>query len=34
MVNIASRIQTLGVPGSILFSKNIANEIKNKTEFN
>ncbi|MBL0130824.1 MAG: hypothetical protein IPP43_06625 [Chitinophagaceae bacterium] len=33
VVNIASRIQTLGVPGSILFSKNIANEIKNKTEF-
>ena len=32
-VNVASRIQTLGVPGSILFSKKIANEIKNKSEF-
>ncbi|WP_373520979.1 adenylate/guanylate cyclase domain-containing protein [Aquiflexum sp.] len=32
-VNIASRIQTLGVPGSILFSKSIANEIKNKSGF-
>jgi len=32
-VNIASRIQTLGVPGSILFSKKIADEIKNKAEF-
>ncbi|TAL44804.1 MAG: tetratricopeptide repeat protein [Chitinophagaceae bacterium] len=33
VVNIASRIQTLGVPGSILFSKKIADEIKNKAEF-
>ena len=32
-VNVASRIQTLGVPGSILFSKKIADEIKNKSEF-
>jgi class 3 adenylate cyclase/TolB-like protein/Flp pilus assembly protein TadD len=32
-VNIASRIQTLGVPGSILFSKSVANEIKNKSGF-
>ena len=32
-VNIASRIQTLGVPGSILFSKRINDEIKNKSEF-
>ncbi len=32
-VNIASRIQTLGVPGSILFSKKVTDEIKNKTEF-
>jgi len=32
-VNVASRIQTLGVPGSILFSKSIANEIKNKSSF-
>jgi TolB-like protein/Tfp pilus assembly protein PilF len=32
-VNIASRIQTLGVPGSVLFSKKVADEIKNKAEF-
>ena len=32
-VNITSRIQTLGVPGSILFSKKINDEIKNKSEF-
>ena len=32
-VNIASRIQTLGVPGSILFSKKVTDEIKNKAEF-
>ncbi|MEO7393880.1 MAG: adenylate/guanylate cyclase domain-containing protein, partial [Chitinophagaceae bacterium] len=32
-VNIASRIQTLGVPGSVLFSKKITDEIKNKSEF-
>src|SRR5688572_2328628 len=32
-VNIASRIQTLGIPGSILFSKKVADEIKNKAEF-
>ena len=32
-VNVASRIQTLGVPGSILFSKKIADELKNKSEF-
>lgn len=32
-VNIASRIQTLGTPGSILFSKKVADEIKNKSEF-
>ena len=32
-VNIASRIQTLGIPGSILFSKKVTDEIKNKTEF-
>lgn len=32
-VNIASRIQTLGTPGSILFSKKVANEIKNKAGF-
>jgi TolB-like protein/class 3 adenylate cyclase len=32
-VNIASRIQTLGIPGSILFSKKVADELKNKLEF-
>lgn len=32
-VNVASRIQTLGVPGSVLFSKKIKDEIHNKTEF-
>ena len=32
-VNIASRIQSLGVPGSVLFSKKITDEIRNKTEF-
>ncbi len=32
-VNLASRIQTLGIPGSILFSKKVADEIKNKGEF-
>ena len=32
-VNVASRIQTLGVPGSVLFSKKIKDEIRNKAEF-
>lgn len=32
-VNVASRIQTLGSAGSILFSKKITDEIKNKAEF-
>ncbi len=32
-VNIASRIQSLGVPGSVLFSKKIKDEINNKAEF-
>ena len=32
-VNIASRIQSLGIPGSILFSKKISDEIRNKSEF-
>ena len=32
-VNVASRIQSLGTAGSILFSKKIADEIKNKSEF-
>lgn len=30
---MASRIQSLGVPGSILISKKVTDEIKNKTEF-
>lgn len=32
-VNVSSRIQSLGTAGSILFSKKIADEIKNKVEF-
>lgn len=32
-VNIASRIQSIGVPGSVLFSKKISDEIRNKSEF-
>ena len=32
-VNVASRIETLGVPGSVLFSKKVADEIRNKSEF-
>ena len=32
-VNISSRIQTLGIAGSILFSKKVTDEIKNKNEF-
>ena len=32
-VNIAARIQTLGVPGSVLFSKKVTDEIRNKSEF-
>ncbi len=32
-VNLASRIQTLGVAGSVLFSDKVADEIKNKSEF-
>lgn len=32
-VNVASRIQTLGTPGSVLFSDKVADEIKNKAEF-
>lgn len=33
VVNIASRIQTLGVPGSVLISKKVHDEIENKSEF-
>ena len=32
-VNLASRIQSLGVPGSVLFSKKVKEEIHNKAEF-
>lgn len=32
-VNIASRIETMGIPGSILLSNAIRNQIKNKDEF-
>lgn len=32
-VNVASRIESLGVPGAILLSKTIRNQIKNQPEF-
>ena len=32
-VNIASRIESLGIPGSILLSKTIRDQIRNKTDF-
>ena len=32
-VNIASRVESLGVPGGILMSKSIRDQIKNKAEF-
>lgn len=32
-VNIASRIESLGVPGAILLSKIVRNQVKNKAEF-
>ncbi|MEO1214659.1 MAG: adenylate/guanylate cyclase domain-containing protein [Bacteroidota bacterium] len=32
-VNIASRVESLGVPGSILLSKTVANQIRNKSDF-
>ena len=32
-VNVASRIQSLGVPGSVLFSKKVKDELRNKAEF-
>jgi len=32
-VNIASRIESIGVPGSIFVSKTIRNQIKNKSKF-
>lgn len=33
-VNIASRIESLGVPGAILLSKTVRDQVKNKAEFN
>ncbi|MBL0233016.1 MAG: tetratricopeptide repeat protein [Chitinophagaceae bacterium] len=32
-VNVASRIQSLAVPGSVLFSRKVKEEIRNKAEF-
>ncbi|MEO7266060.1 MAG: adenylate/guanylate cyclase domain-containing protein [Ferruginibacter sp.] len=32
-VNVASRIQSLGVPGAVLLSKKVKDEIRNKSEF-
>lgn len=32
-VNIASRIESLGIPGSILMSKTIRDQVKNKTDY-
>lgn len=32
-VNIASRIESMGIPGSVLLSSSIGNQIKNKSEF-
>ncbi|MCB9319429.1 MAG: hypothetical protein H6570_09110 [Lewinellaceae bacterium] len=32
-VNIASRIESMGVPGGVLISKNVRDQIKNKSEF-
>ena len=32
-VNIASRIESLGIPGAILLSKTVRDQIKNKTDF-
>ena len=32
-VNIASRIESLGIPGSVLLSKTVRNQVKNKAEF-
>lgn len=32
-VNVASRIQSLGVPGSVLFSKKVKDELRNKAAF-
>ena len=32
-INIASRVESMGVPGSVLLSGNVRNQIKNKPEF-
>ncbi len=32
-VNVASRIESLGIPGSILMSRSVRNQVKNKSEF-
>ena len=32
-VNIASRVESMGIPGAVLLSSNIRNQIKNKPEF-
>lgn len=32
-VNIASRIESLGIPGSVLLSKSVRDQLKNKSEF-
>jgi len=32
-VNITSRIESMGIPGSVLLSSNVRNQIKNKPEF-
>ncbi len=32
-VNIASRIESLGIPGAVLISKTLYDQVKNKTEF-
>lgn len=33
-VNIASRVESMGIPGAILLSSNVRNQIKNQPEFN
>ncbi|MEM1124800.1 MAG: adenylate/guanylate cyclase domain-containing protein, partial [Bacteroidota bacterium] len=32
-VNIASRVESMGIPGSVLLSSNVRNQIKNKPHF-
>lgn len=33
-VNVASRIESMGIPGSVLISEAVSNELKNKPQFN